>query len=64
MITFETQEAFEKAVLDCISNKMNLLVSVSGARSRDSFSSVFLTDVGVTLTDDNGKIMLNGYNGV
>lgn len=63
MITFETQDAFEAAVLKVISNKLNLEVSCNS--SLDSYKEVWsMTGVDIYLLDNSGTVILSGSGNV
>ncbi len=56
MITFETQEEFEEAVVDAIMNKLRIQVECRG--------EPFMTGVKVAITNNKHEVLLYDRDGV
>lgn len=57
MITFNTQEDFDKEVMRVISEKLNISVNVIKVRSQDYYSREMETEVTVSLEDENYNVI-------
>lgn len=58
MITFDSQEDFEKAVMDILYNRLEVKITVDTVRSSDYYSIDMVPKVEVTLVDSlDGEII-------